>query len=256
MKRILRYAGPGIGLILFIVAAIVLHKELKHYQYHEIANNLKQIPPLSVFIAFGFTACNFLILGGYEILGFRYIQNGLSWTKIIMTSFIAFSFSNNVGFYSISGSAVRYRLYSQWGLSTLDITRLITFSSGVTFWLGLFSICSIVFFLEPVALPAALHLPFSSTRFLGVLFFLPVAGFIVLTLVKKQPIRFRSWEFEVPSVWLTLGLITLACLDWCFFGAILYALLPIHWVSFPVAAAGLKTYPNRRFENAVANIDK
>jgi phosphatidylglycerol lysyltransferase len=234
MKKALSYAGPVVGFILFIFAVIVLHKELVHYHYHEIANELKQIPHSSVLIAILFTVCNFLVLGGYEILGFRYIQNGLSRAKIALTSFIAFSFSNNVGFYSISGSAVRYRLYSHWGLSTLDITRLITFSSGVAFWLGLCSICSIVFLLEPVAIPAVLHLPFSSTRFLGVIFLIPVVSFIVLTIFKKQPIRFRSWEFEIPSVWLTLGLIGLACLDWCFFAAILYALLPAHTVSFPV----------------------
>lgn len=233
-KKILRLAGPVFGIALFIVAISILHHELKAYRYHDIINECNRISHTALFLAFLFTLLNFLVLGAYEILGFRYIKNNLAWHKVLLTSFIAFSFSNNVGFYSISGSAVRFRLYSQFGLSTLDITRLIAFASGITFWLGLCSICALVFIVQPVALPAALHLPFSSTRAIGFIFLVPVAAFLIMTIVRKKPIGFRSFEFDMPAPGLTIGLIFLACLDWFFFSAVLYQLLPTGSVAFPV----------------------
>jgi phosphatidylglycerol lysyltransferase len=233
-NKIFHYVGIAIGLILFSVAMVIIHRELKTYHYHDIVNELASVPHRAVALAMLFTALNFMVLGAYEILGFRYIKNNLPWYKTLLTSFIAFSFSNNVGFYSVSGSAVRYRLYSQWGLSTLDIAKLIAFSSGITFFLGLCAICSLVFIVEPPTLPATLHLPLSSFRLSGWLFLIPVIAFVTLTAVRKKPIHILSWEFDSPSPVLTIMLILFACLDWLFFAAVLYCLLPAAHVSFPL----------------------
>lgn len=231
-KRIIQFAGPVFGVLLFIIAIAVLHHELKAYHYHEIINECNRIPRSAFILAFAFAVLNFLVLGAYEILGFKYIKNSLAWPKILLTSFVAFSFSNNVGFYSISGSAVRFRLYSQFGLSTVDIAKLIAFASGITFWLGLCSICSLVFITQPVTLPPVLHLPFASTRGIGFLFLVPVVAFLIMTAVRKKPVGFRSFEFDMPAPSLTLGLIFFSCLDWIFFGMVLYQLLPAHTVPF------------------------
>jgi phosphatidylglycerol lysyltransferase len=233
-KHVLKFVSTGIGITLFVVAVVVLHKQLEAYKYSDIVRELGSIPFSAVLTAVFFVLCNFIVLGGYEILGFRYIRNNLSWLKIMLTSFVAFSFSNNVGFYSISGSAVRFRMYSQWGLSTFDIAKLVAFSSGITFWLGLFSICAFVFIAEPLKLPVILHLPFASTNYLGLLFVIPVTVMIALTIFRKKPIKISSFEFDIPSTWLTVCLIVLACLDWIFFCAVLYTLYPLHTVSFPV----------------------
>src|SRR3990172_1346942 len=233
-KQLLSAVGIFVGIALFSAAVMVLHHELQMYHYHDIINEFNSIPRQAIGFAFLFTVLNFLVLGAYEILGLRYINRSLPWYKTILTSFIAFSFSNNVGFYSISGSAVRYRLYSQCGLSTLDIAKLVTFLSGITFWLGLCSICSLVFITEPVALTETLHMPFSSTYVIGILFLVPVIAFLTFTIVRKKPVLFRSWEFDVPSPFLSIALILLTCLDWIFFAAALYVLLPSVQVSFPV----------------------
>ena len=58
----------------------------------------------------------------------------------------------------LGGSTVRYRLYSAWGLTAVDIVRMVLVLS-VTFWIGLFAISGVMFIWRPVAVPGLLHLP-------------------------------------------------------------------------------------------------
>jgi phosphatidylglycerol lysyltransferase len=234
LNKIKNISGPLFGAILFIIALFVLRDQLHHYHYHQIIKEIEDIPISKLLIALGFVILNYGILSLYEIAGFKYIKNTLSPIKIAFTSFIAFAFSNNVGFYSISGGAVRFRLYSSWGLSNFEITKLITFSSGLAFWLGLSTICGIVFLLEPIPLPTFLNLPSIPLQFLGVLFLLVPLTFCLFTIIRKRPLKLFNWEFEIPSLALSISLMATVCLDWIFFSSVLYTLLPIqHLITFP-----------------------
>lgn len=232
IKKITRYAGPLIGLLLFCIAVLALRKELLQFNYHDIVKNFHAIPALTLAIALLFTVLNYAVLALYEILGFRYINNKLPWYRIAITSFIAFAFSNNVGFYSLSGSAVRFRVYTGFGISALDISRLILFSSTVAFWLGLFTTCSIVFMIQPITLPAILHLSAIPHQVLGLLFLLPLMAFLLLCFIRKQPVQIRDWKFEIPAPSLTISLVLTACCDWLLFAAILYTLLPLQNIPY------------------------
>jgi phosphatidylglycerol lysyltransferase len=234
-SKILKYIGPVIGIAIFIIALIALRNELHSFHYHQITAEISNVPAVAIGMAFLFTILNYLVLSFYEIEGFQYIKHPIKWRKIGMASFIAFAFSNNVGFYSISGSAVRFRFYSAWGLSAFDITKLITYCSVLAFWLGLCTISSIVFLVEPLEIPGSLHLPVMSTKIVGIVLALTVCVFLVFTILRRKPIKVFNWIFDIPPFWLSLALIFTACLDWVFFGAALYSLLPIHSsVSFPL----------------------
>lgn len=232
--KLKQIVGPLLGLSIFIIALLVLRDQLHHYHYHQIIAEIEAIPLKTFGFALLFTFLNYLILSFYEIEGFKYIKNDLPKSKIALTSFIAFSFSNNIGFYALSGSAVRFRLYSTWGLSNLEITKLITFSSGIAFWLGLMTICGIVFTINPGQIPSLFNLPHFSMQFIGILFIGVVASFLLFTIIRKKPVKIFNWEFEIPSFGLTLALLGTVCLDWIFFSAVLYTLLPIQEIiSFP-----------------------
>jgi hypothetical protein len=79
----------------------------------------------------------------------------------------------------IAGSSVRYRLYSAWGLSAIDITKVVAFYT-LALWLGLGTVAGVMFLIEPLALPSLLHLPFSSIQPLGILFLILVGGYLSL----------------------------------------------------------------------------
>jgi len=233
-KNIIPILSAILGIGLFAAAVVVLHNELRVFHYHDIVREVSNHSASIIMLAVLFTALNYAVLTLYEILGFRYIKKPLQWRKIAFTSYVSFAFSNNVGFYTLSGSAVRFRFYSQWGISSFDISRLIAFTSVTTFWLGLCAVCGLVFTIYPLAVPAVLHLPFASTRVPGIVFLGLVAMALSVAAFKKKPFRFRSWEFAIPELRLVAGLIITACFDWVLAAAVLFVLLPHGSIAFPV----------------------
>ncbi|MFY9269532.1 MAG: bifunctional lysylphosphatidylglycerol flippase/synthetase MprF [Candidatus Manganitrophaceae bacterium] len=235
MKQpLLKRLGPLLGFLLFSVALWAVHRQLAAYRYEDIARALSEIPSDRLILSLLLTAASYLILTGYDILAFRYIERPLEYGKIARASFIGYAFSNNIGFSMIAGSTIRYRLYSAWGLSALEVAKIIAFVAA-TFWLGLFSIGGVVFLFEPVALPGLLHLPFTTARPLGVILLIFVAGYFVASFLLHRPFEIRGWEFSLPSPKLSLEQILLASADWVVAGGALYLLLPPGEVpSYPV----------------------
>jgi phosphatidylglycerol lysyltransferase len=233
-NKFLAIAPLLFGLALFSVAAFVLHNELRNFHYREIAATFSNRPLSVIFLAFLFLFLNYAALGLYEILGFRYIGHPLAKRKIAFTAFVSYAFSNAVGLYSVSSSAVRFRMYSQWGLSTIDISRLIAFNGIAAFWLGLCAISAFVFLLTPLPLPQALALPFGSSRILGVFFLIILASALAIAAFRKSPLKIGSWSFEIPKIGLLLVLIAIACIDWVLCSAVLFVLLPAGSTDFPL----------------------
>jgi uncharacterized membrane protein YbhN (UPF0104 family) len=232
-RRLFRVLGSLFGLLLFAAALWVLHRQLRAHSIHDILRTLRELPFRQVLLCLALTCLNYFMMTGYDFLAVRYIGRGLHYRKIAMASFISFAFSVNMGLGTVAGGSVRYRLYSAWGLSALEITKLVAFCSA-TLVLGFLALAGLVFLLEPMAVPRALHLPFSSLRPIGVIFLGLVAAYLIWNLRKKGPLRIRNWEFDLPSPGLVIAQVTLASLEWAIGGSALYALLPAGLgLSFP-----------------------
>ena len=232
-KKFFHSLGPLFGIFLFAVAIWVLHHELREYHYHDVLLHMAEIPAHRLLLALAFTILSYLIMTGYDVLALRYIRHPISYGKIALASFIGYAFSNNTGLSMIVGASVRYRLYSAWGLSALETTKVIIFCS-LTIWLGFFTVGGMVFLFEPMVIPEALHLPFASVHYLGIIFIMLVAAYLLWSVLRKKPLTIRKWKFPLPSARLFLIQITIASLDWALAGSVLYALLPATaTLSFP-----------------------
>lgn len=223
--KVVHKIGPFLGLFLFTIALLVLYHELRGYHLHDIVQGIKSVPPNRLLFAFLITIVSYLILTGYDTLAMLYVKHPLPYIKIALASFTGYAFSNNIGFSLLAGSSVRYRLYSSWGLTAFEITKVVAFCV-ITLWLGFLTLGGIVFILEPLALPAKMNLPFHSIHFLGWIFLVLVAAFVALTFIIKKPFGIRTWTVSIPSPRLVLAQITVASLDWAMAGGVLYTLLP------------------------------
>jgi phosphatidylglycerol lysyltransferase len=224
-NRLLHILGPLLGLLLFLAALWVLHRATASYHYRDISAAIRSVPAGGLAAALLLTALNYAVLTGYDALAFRYIGRSLAYRRIAFASFIGYAFSNTIGLSMLAGSTVRYRLYTVWGVSTVEIARMVVFYT-LTLWLGLCALGGITFTVEPVALPSVLGLPFHSVRPLGVLFLLVLCGYLLATVLRKRPISVLHYDIPLPAPGLSAAQIAVASVDWVLAGSVLYALLP------------------------------
>ncbi|WP_445631867.1 lysylphosphatidylglycerol synthase domain-containing protein [Nostoc sp. DSM 114167] len=213
------------GLLLLVLSLLAIANELREYNYRDILNSLAAIPKSRVSWAIWLTALGYLVMIGYDILGFNYINRSLSWNKIAFTNFISSAFSNTIGFALLTGSAIRYRFYASWGVSAVAIAQVIAFAN-FTFWLGMFAVAGFLFIINPLKIPTQLHLPFATVRPIGGIFLLLVATYLLGSIFIKQPLIIRRHEFRFPSLKISLAQIAISSFDWILAAAVLYALLP------------------------------
>ena len=223
------------GFIVLIAAAVAVGGVLREYRYEDLQQALSSLATARLVACLLLSAAGYLVLTGYDFLGTRYARVSLSYPRTALISFISYSIGNNVGFGNLAGSSIRYRLYSALDVGGADIARIVVFcTSG--FWLGFLSLGALVFALEPVPIPASLHLPVDSARALAPIFAAPVVALWVWSALQREPLVVRNVELEAPRWPVLLGQMIIGMLDWSLAGTALYIVLPadvaLTWVQF------------------------
>ena len=211
-ERIAAWAGPLAGLALVAFAAVILHRELAEVDYRDVLVHFHAVPASRVALAFGLTVAGYLALTGYDTLALRWLGQKLAYPRIALASFVAYVLSHNVGFAFLSGSAVRYRMFTSWGVPAAELARAITFNI-LTFWLGFLTLGGAVLTFAPLALPASWHLPFADTRPLGLLF-LAALGLYLAASVRGISFSLRGFAVATPRLPTTLAQMALSSVDW------------------------------------------
>lgn len=225
LKKLLQNFSSLLGFLLLALSLWAISNELREYNYRDVLSSLTAIPRSSLTLGIGLTSLGYLAMTGYDTLAFRYIRRPLAYSKIAFTNFISCATSNTIGFALLTGSAIRYRFYSAWGVSPIAIAQIIAFVN-FSFWLGLFAVGGVMFILNPLAAPTQLHLPFISVRPVGFIFLLLVVSYLLGSIVSKRPLTIRAQEFRFPSLKLSLAQIVISSLDWSLAAVVLYTLLP------------------------------
>jgi phosphatidylglycerol lysyltransferase len=232
-RDLLRKAAPFITVLLFAGALWLLHRQLEGFRYRDVMLFLRGLPRARVWLAVLCTALGYAAMTGYDALAFRNIRVPLPYRKIALASFAGYAFSNSLGFALLTGTPVRARLYSGWGLSATQVTKVVVFCF-LTFWLGFITLGGAAFLLEPLPLPHGFSFNLATSRPLGFLFLSLAVVYVALAARRRQPLLVRGIELPLPGLRLALAQIALSCLDWGLAAAALYALLPNHEdLSFP-----------------------
>lgn len=216
---------PLIALLIFAAALWILHRALGKFHYQDIVRWIHAVSLVDLLLAVVLTIFSYLIMTAYDQLALVYLRHPLQRSRVMLASFISYAFSNNIGLSLLTSGSIRYRLYSAWGLSAEEITKLVSFTV-VTFWLGILTAGGMIFSLQPLILPAASHLPIPSVRTLGILFLLLTAAYLLFLKLRRTPFQLRSWEFSLPSLKLGFAQLAVGALDWGLAGSVLYVLMP------------------------------
>lgn len=226
----LRMWGPAVlGLLLFAAAGYVLHYQLRGVSYREVRATLGTLPRTALLASVLICAVNYFILTGFDLLGFFYIGRKVPWWKVSIASFTGYAISNSVGFALISGTSVRYRFYSRWGLTAGEISRIVLFYFS-TFWLGLLVLGGWSLALDP---HPTLNATWDVTaRVLGWALLASAVLYLTASAVWRRPIRFMRWTFELPPPLIVTMQFVLSTIDWALAAGIFYVLIPHSQLSY------------------------
>src|SRR5262245_38156665 len=197
-EHLAAYAAPALGAVVFVLAVLVLRRELAGYNLDDVAAHSASIPARRIALAALLTIASYALLTGYDALAFRWIRNPLAYRRIALASFLGFVFSHNVGLSFLGGSAVRYRMLSSWGVPAGEIARVIAFNV-LTFWLGFLALGAVLV-LDPLPVPGALHAPFATSRPVGIALLVGLACYLAASALRRAPLRLAGLAMPVPGL--------------------------------------------------------
>ncbi len=215
----------AVGGVIFAAALYSLRREFATYDLRQIRFAVRTLDPIFIVRGALFAIGAYAALATYDVLALRYIKSDLPAKRVAFISFIAFSFSNALGFPLLLGGGLRYRLYNAAGLSSADIALTIAFNS-VTFWLGVLSVAGGSLLLTPSGPDAIFGVPLSSLRAVGALLLLTVAAYLFACAWFRRPIRVLGWEFVPPSGRIAMAQVAISIVDWLLVAAVLWSVLP------------------------------
>ncbi len=105
-----------VGISVFVLANI-----LKDVDFGRVVSHVRAMPASQVGWAVLFVAGAYATLTGYDFFAVRTIgANHVPYRIAALASFASYAIGHNIGATAVSGGAVRYRIYSQFGLGVID----------------------------------------------------------------------------------------------------------------------------------------
>ena len=225
LRRLARHFPHLLGLLLLAGAVFVVQREFRHLSFGQVRQSLHAIPTRALLISAGFTFLSYFILSFYDRMAAMHAGYRLPFRRTFFAAFCSYVLSHNLGFAALSGAAVRFRLYGNWGLKPAAIAQIIAFCS-LTFTLGACALIGGVLLLEPGSLPILSHaIPHWLLRLAGLSAWCVVIAYVVMSSRLKQ-LNFRRLHIEMPGPRLAICQVIVATLDVAATAAIAYALLP------------------------------
>ncbi|MDP3113897.1 MAG: bifunctional lysylphosphatidylglycerol flippase/synthetase MprF [Candidatus Cloacimonadaceae bacterium] len=216
--------GIAISVAALCFVFVFIHQRLRQYHYHEVSQAFHSIPQANIWWAIGLTFISYFVLTFYDFMAIKYVGHSIKYARISISSFISYAFSNNMGHPLITG-AIRYRLYSAWGLGAFDVAKVVAFCT-FTLWLGFLFLTGLMFSIAPMPVPPGLQLSFLSLRVIGVVFLLIVGAYFALIHWKTGELKIRKWSFSLPKPSMGIAQLLISSFDWIIAASVLYVLLP------------------------------
>jgi uncharacterized membrane protein YbhN (UPF0104 family) len=218
--------GLVVSLTIIAVAIVVLYHILREIDPDELIDAIEATNWRTFLIAGSFVAAGYLTLTFYDLFALRTIgRSDVPYRVAALAGFTSYAVGHNVGASVFSGGAVRYRIYSGWGLSVIEVTK-ICFVAGLTFWLGNATVLGLGILQAPQAARALDQLPLWTNRLVAIVILALLAAYVAWVWVKPRVIGREGWQVTLPGGPLTLLQIAIGIVDLACCAAAMYMLVP------------------------------
>jgi uncharacterized membrane protein YbhN (UPF0104 family) len=222
----LRKLGVLISLTMITIAAVVLYRILRDIDPDALIDAIDATDWKTFIIAGLFVVAGYLTLTFYDLFALRAIgRPEVPYRVAALAGFTSYAVGHNVGASVFSGGAVRYRIYSNWGLSVIEVTK-ICFLAGLTFWLGNATVLGLGVLKSPQAARAIDQLPLWCNRTIALVILAMLVSYVAWVWVKPRVIGRDGWQVTLPGGPLTLVQIAIGIVDLGCCAAAMYMLVP------------------------------
>lgn len=232
MRKIIRGVGRSrigvaISFVIVAVAFAALYHLLSGIDLGRVVAAVKAQSGLRILIAGLLVVAGYANLICYDLFALRTIgKRGIPLRVVAFASFTSYTIGHSLGAATLTCGLVRFRVYSAWGLSVVDIAK-IAFATGMTFWLGNVFVLGGASAYAPQALGVLDHLPSWINRLIGLSGLLAIVCYLAWLIPQPRFVGRANWRIVLPDPRCTLLQIGIGTLDRCLASLSIYMLLPV-----------------------------
>ena len=229
-KRYIGWKRLGVAVSLVVIGLAITHlvRTLKGVDAAVILSAIAEKSPMQIALAALCVLGAFGTLTFYDYFALKTIgKTHVPYRIAALSSFTSYTIGHNIGATVFTGGAIRFRIYSDYGLSAIDVAK-ICFISGLTFWLGNTFVLGIGMIWHPQAASAMDLLPDAVNRMIGCAGLAGIAAYLAWLSVGKgrRELGQNGWKVTLPSARLTLLQILIGVVDLGFCALAMYLLVP------------------------------
>jgi uncharacterized membrane protein YbhN (UPF0104 family) len=220
--------GIAASLLIIAFAITTLVRTLKGVDTGVILVALTEKSPAQIALAALCVIGAFCTLTFYDFFALRTIgKTQVPYRIAALSSFTSYTIGHNIGATVFTGGAIRFRIYSDYGLNAIDVAK-ICFISGLTFWLGNTVVLGIGMAMHPWAASAMDLLPPAINRLIAFGCLAGIAIYFIWLVMgeNRRELGQNGWKVILPSARLTLLQILIGVVDLGFCALAMYLLMP------------------------------
>jgi uncharacterized membrane protein YbhN (UPF0104 family) len=214
-----------VAVVVFFLAVLwLLFDHARAIDWPAVWQSLRDypLPTLAAGIAVALAA--HAVCSGYDLIGRWHSGHALPAWLTAAIGFTSYAFNINLGSL-VGGIALRYRLYTRFGLDAATVTDIVGISM-LTNWMGYMGVAGVVFVLHPLALPPDWRIDSTGLRLVGVLLLCVVAAYLLLCRFASRRVwRLRGRELALPSARMAAVQVAVASTNWMLIASVVYVLL-------------------------------
>ncbi|WP_415055103.1 lysylphosphatidylglycerol synthase domain-containing protein [Halopseudomonas sp.] len=209
----------------FIAVPVLLYYLARNVDWAEVISTLRDYPLSTLALGAVIALVSYATYSCFDLLGRAYTGHAMRIREVLPVTFVCYAFNLNMGAI-VGGVALRYRLYSRYGLDVPTITRVMSLSM-VTNWLGYILLAGGLFSLGSLKLPNSWEIGQTGLRLIGIALLLVAIGYLLACgLSTRRSWHIRGHEIVLPPLKFALLQAALGAANWSMMALLIFLLLP------------------------------
>jgi hypothetical protein len=228
LKARISWNRVGVALSLAIVgaSAFVLTHRLRGLDWEAVAAAIQAVSLRRVAGATFFVTCGYVTLALYDWFALRTIgARQVPLRVAALAGATSYAIGHGVGAMVVASAAIRFRIYSRWGLGLIDIGK-ICFIAGLTFWLGNITALGIGMASMPEAARAVDQIPSWGNQAIGIAALTALLAYLMWVWSKQRVLGRKGASVTLPSGSMTVLQIGIGLADLSCCSLVMYLLMP------------------------------